>query len=371
MSLESFSWNKNFFTGLPEIDAQHRHLVNIINEFGELLTRNELESRNIDTVFEELARYAQYHFQSEEALMSAAGVDNRHTEKHRKEHYNFLEEVNSMRAAINPEAPDAAITLLKFLTYWLAYHILGSDKNMARQIAAIQAGKSADKAYMEQEKEQVGETEPLLVALNGLFQQVSIRNRELSELNETLEEKVAERTKELYEANRKLEEMALTDALTHLPNRRHAIQRLKQLWEESTQNDIPLACLMIDADKFKEINDSYGHDAGDIVLRELARELKNTVRNDDILCRLGGDEFLVICPNTPEFGARRVAETIRKVVGALRIPAGDGEWGGSVSIGVAVRSAKMEKPDVLIKSADKAVYLAKKAGRNCVKIVKA
>ena len=69
--MESFRWNKNFFTGLPEIDAQHRHLVNIINDFGELLTRNELESRNIETIFEELARYAQYHFQSEEALMSA------------------------------------------------------------------------------------------------------------------------------------------------------------------------------------------------------------------------------------------------------------------------------------------------------------
>ena len=368
--MESFSWNKNFFTGLPEIDAQHRHLVGIINEFGELLAQNELESENIESVFEELTGYAQYHFQSEEVLMSAVGVDNRHTERHWKEHCNFLEEVNSMRAAINPETPDAPITLLKFLTYWLAYHILGSDKNMARQVAAIQAGQSPDMAYLEHEKEQVGETEPLLAALNGLFQQVSLRNRELSELNETLEEKVAERTRELYEANRKLEEMALTDVLTHLPNRRHAMQRLKELWEESVQNTIPLACMMIDADNFKEINDSYGHDAGDIVLQGLARELRNTVRSDDIVCRLGGDEFLVICPDTPEFGVRRIAETVRKVVNKMRILAGDGEWHGSVSIGVAVRSEKMEKPDMLIKAADKAVYLAKKAGRNCVKIVK-
>ena len=346
-------------------------LCRSFNEFGELLVQNELEFRNIETVFEELASYAKYHFQSEEALMSSVGIDERHSEKHREEHYNFLKDVVSMRAAVTPDTPNAAITLFEFLTYWLAYHILGSDKNMARQIAAIQKGDNADNAYKEHEKDQVSETKPLLAALNGLFQQVSMRNRELSELNDTLEEKVLERTRELYEANKKLEEMALTDVLTKLPNRRHAMQRLKQLWRESGQSDSPLSCMMIDADGFKEINDSYGHSAGDKVLKKLALELSNTLRSDDIVCRLGGDEFLVICPNTPEYGAKNVAEDIRSMVDELRIRAGKGEWQGSVSIGVAARSAEMKKPGALLKLADEGVYLAKKSGRNCVKIVRA
>ncbi len=94
------------------------------------------------------------------------------------------------------------------------------------------------------------------------------------------------------------------------------------------------------------------------------------MRSDDIVCRLGGDEFLVICPNTPELGARNVAEGVRSVVNALHISAGKGEWHGSVSIGVAARSKEMKKPGVLIKLADDGVYLAKKAGRNCVKAVR-
>jgi len=371
VSLESFSWNKNYLTGLPEVDEQHRHLVRVINEFGGLLAQNELEFRNIERVFEELASYAKYHFRSEESLMNSAGIDKRHSEKHREEHYNFLEDVASMRAAVTPETPNAAITLFEFLTHWLAYHILGSDKNMARQIAAIQKGHNPDIAYKEYEKDQVSETEPLLAALNGLFQQVSMRNRELSELNDTLEERVLERTRELYDANKKLEEMALTDVLTKLPNRRYAMQRLKQLWRESGHSKTPLSCMMIDADGFKEINDSYGHSAGDKVLERLALELSNTLRSDDIVCRLGGDEFLVICPNTPEYGAKIIAEDIRNVIDALRIDVGKGEWQGSVSVGVAARSAEMKKPGDLLKLADQGVYLAKNAGRNCVKIVKA
>ncbi len=156
--------------------------------------------------------------------------------------------------------------------------------------------------------------------------------------------------------------------LTGLPNRRHAMRCLGLAWEESIKENSPLSCMMIDADGFKQINDNYGHDAGDEVLRQLSRNLQYAVRTDDIVCRLGGDEFLVICPHTPEVGAAQLAEKVRQTIAALHVPAGKGEWHGSISIGVAERKAAMGTLEELIKAADEGVYRAKKNGRNCVAV---
>ena len=250
--MESFRWDKHYITGLAEVDRQHRHLVDIINQFGELLTRPDgIAFDDLEKVFGELAAYAQYHFTEEESLMDQAGVDPRHQQHHRHEHDNFLQEVTRMHAGVSPEDPDKAKRLLRFLVYWLAYHILGSDQSLARQIAAIRAGQTAADAYLTEERMQEGAVEPLLHALTGLFRQVSERNRELLRLNQTLEARVAERTSELAIANRQLEEIALTDVLTGLPNRRHALRRLEQAWNDSIQERSPLACMMIDADGFQ------------------------------------------------------------------------------------------------------------------------
>lgn len=367
--MESFIWDKHFVTGLEEVDKQHHHLVDVINQFGELLTKHEGAAfSDIEEVFGELAAYAEYHFADEESLMDKTGIDQRHQEHHRHEHLNFFQEVAQMHAGISPDNPDSAKPLLKFLIYWLAYHILGSDQSMAKQIFAIQSGRTPAEAYQAEERMKEGAVEPLLHALNGLFRQVSERNRELLLLNQTLEARVVERTEELANANRQLEEIALTDVLTGLPNRRHAMQQLEQAWKESLSKNIPLACMMIDADGFKQVNDNYGHDAGDEVLRQLARNLRYTVRTDDIVCRLGGDEFFVICPGTQQEGAAQLAEKIRLAIDALRVPAGKGEWKGSISIGVAGRQTQMTHFEALIKAADEGVYCAKKHGRNCVAI---
>jgi len=125
--------------------------------------------------------------------------------------------------------------------------------------------------------------------------------------------------------------------------------------------------MMIDADHFKEVNDTYGHDAGDDVLRGLAKELQGSVRSDDIVCRLGGDEFLIICPNTGLKGGMTIAELTRKKVADLRIQTGDGNWHGSISVGVAVRLSTMNHHEELIKIADDGVYAAKRDGKNCVR----
>jgi diguanylate cyclase (GGDEF)-like protein/hemerythrin-like metal-binding protein len=364
--MESFHWDKHFETGLETVDQQHRELVSLINRFGELLTgADSVPFEELENVFVKLTAYTQYHFQEEENMMVRERVDANHIIMHKQLHADFLQEV-ARTHEVALERHESAGRLLKLLTYWLAFHILGTDQSMARQVAAIQSGQTPENVYLAEKEMKEGATEPLLVALNGLFQQVSERNRELLELNRTLEAKVEERTHALSEANQLLEELAMTDVLTGLPNRRHAMARLAQAWKISMEDVSPLACMMIDADGFKQINDNYGHDAGDEVLKQLSKELRHAVRTDDIVCRLGGDEFFIICPDTSLEGAMLVANKMREKVANLRVPVDGGEWVGSVSVGVAVGTSDMQNLEDLIKAADKSVYVAKRNGRNRV-----
>jgi len=366
--MESFQWTQCFETGLPTVDAQHQKLVDVINRFGNLLMESKDSSIDeIETVFGELASYAQYHFQEEEALMVEAELNPSYIEEHRNEHAKFIRDVTSWHdtlSADNRERDDKA--LLDFLTNWLAYHILGSDQLMACLMSAKTSGISQEEAYQAYQARKDPATATLLQAMNLLFNQVSERNRELLELNKTLEARVIERTHELSDANHLLENMAMTDVLTGLANRRHALLSFESEWQQSLISGDPLACMMIDADNFKIINDTFGHDAGDEVLRQLSLTLKTTVRNDDTVFRLGGDEFLILCANTTLDGAMQVAEKVRDAVSTLRVAAGSGVWVGSISVGVAVRNESMKNIEEHLKAADDSVYIAKHNGRNCV-----
>jgi diguanylate cyclase (GGDEF)-like protein/hemerythrin-like metal-binding protein len=365
--MDTFTWNENFETGLEDVDSQHHRLVDLINDFGNRASENVVDKADLQTLFDELAGYAHFHFADEEALMEKAGMDLRHIERHRQSHQQFLEEVRAIFTSVTPDQPEGFRQLMSFLINWLVFHILGTDKNMSRQIRSIAMGSTPDHAYQVEEVEHSKSTKPLVKALNGLFDLVSSRNKALLELNESLEQMVDERTKALSKANAHLEQIALTDMLTGLPNRRHAMRTLEELWQDALTHDLPLVCIMIDADHFKEVNDTYGHDAGDEVLRELARTLRHTLRTDDIVSRLGGDEFFAICPDTDQAGGMHIAELIRKAVDAMRVPTGDGQWKGSISVGVAARAADTITVQDLIKAADEAVYAAKRAGKNCVR----
>jgi hemerythrin len=366
--MNTFRWDRNFETGLANVDLQHHELVNLINRLGDLLTRNVLPSKEeMEAVFGELLAYTQYHFREEESLFQSAGLDERFTSMHIQLHRDFLHEAEKMHQDVTPENTAAARVMLNYLVHWLAFHILGVDQSMARQVSAVQSGRKPEDAYLQEMEIGRTVTEPLLLALDGLFRQVSTQNRELREFNRTLEKKVEERTAALSAANQKLEEMALTDALTGLPNRRHAMARLEKEWKDVAVTGNPLACMMIDADGFKQVNDKHGHDAGDEVLRQLSRELRHAMRTDDAVCRLGGDEFLIICPKSDLTNTLRIAEKMRQDVARMRVPAGDGVWLGSVSVGVAWRLPEMKNLEDLIKAADEGVYLAKRDGRNCVR----
>lgn len=364
--MNSFNWDKNFETGIGVVDEQHQYLVGFINHYGNLLSENTISIDDMSVALLDLTRYAEFHFKEEESLMRDCGLYDLHIEEHIKVHRVFMQDIYSMQAFILEEDQASARHLLDFLIHWLAYHILGIDQNMARQVAAIEEGATPLQAFEAEEKQQDSSTIPLLAALKGLFEQVSERNKQLLRFNQLLEDKVEERTAELKQANKKLEELSLTDSLTNLPNRRCAFKQLAVHWQDSKELGVPLVCIMIDADHFKRINDTSGHDAGDLVLKTLSRELKNTFRNDDIVCRLGGDEFLVICPDTDLKGGMHIAETTRQKVSELEVETGNQAWIGSISVGVAEMTQEFETMNELIKAADESVYLAKNAGKNSV-----
>ncbi|MEE4637924.1 MAG: bacteriohemerythrin [Wenzhouxiangella sp.] len=365
--MPTFQWSADYVTDLPSVDDQHQHLVGLINRLGQSLSDNSISDDELQTLFEELVTYAQFHFNDEERLMGEAAIDRRHVVRHKNSHRRFLKDVAALHSVGQGQAASSASGILDYLVHWLAYHILGQDQDMARQITAVRSGVAPAAAFEAHEREQEDALEPLLAAFNRLLGQLAARNQDLVELNQSLEARVAHRTEELSKANTELKALSLTDVLTGLSNRRHAMMLLDALWKESDENAKPLSALMIDADHFKEVNDTYGHDAGDQVLTELSRELQHSLRSDDLIFRLGGDEFLVLCPATDFDGAMQVAEALLARVALMRVATGSGFWKNSISVGVATREPSMTVFDNLIKSADDSVYLAKKAGRNCVR----
>lgn len=164
----------------------------------------------------------------------------------------------------------------------------------------------------------------------------------------------------------KLEHMAITDELTGLANRRFFIWQAKKEMARASRSDQPLSLLMMDIDHFKDVNDTYGHDVGDQVLKKLSNLLQSTLREGDQSGRMGGEEFAVLLPQTTSESAWNVAERIRALVEDLFIPTEQGTCSVTVSVGVATRQETTQDFDHLMRSADKALYQAKAKGRNRV-----
>jgi len=170
---------------------------------------------------------------------------------------------------------------------------------------------------------------------------------------------------ELSIANKRLQQQALTDALTDLPNRRFAMERLEQEWALTQRGERALSCMMLDIDHFKKINDTFGHQLGDEALKQVADALRKTARAQDVVCRYGGEEFLVICPDTGATAAYQAAERMRVSVESLRMLAPDGRHMPlTLSIGVAEKGEGIADMNALINRADDSLYTAKTQGRN-------
>jgi two-component system cell cycle response regulator len=166
--------------------------------------------------------------------------------------------------------------------------------------------------------------------------------------------------------NRRLKEVAATDVLTGLQNRRFAMDLLKENWDQSVQDDEPFSMIMVDIDKFKRVNDTFGHDVGDQVLKETAGVLRTNSDPPAGVCRIGGEEFLVILPETSGDKARAHAEKLRRAIEARVIKFGGFDGRVTASFGVATRLANTTGFEQMLKLADESLYRAKENGRNQV-----
>ncbi len=174
-------------------------------------------------------------------------------------------------------------------------------------------------------------------------------------------------TEQLRQSVKASIEMAITDPLTGLYNRRYLETHLGNLIEHHVNRGKTLSLLAVDADHFKLINDTYGHDAGDSVLKELADRIRATTRSVDLCCRTGGEEFVMVLPGTDLPTARLISERLRTLVATRKFVIADGrEISATISIGVSTLESVDDKPAKLLKRADDALYKAKREGRNRV-----
>jgi two-component system cell cycle response regulator len=178
-----------------------------------------------------------------------------------------------------------------------------------------------------------------------------------------LQDALKQKNRELSELLAKVGSMAVTDVLTGLYNRRHFDDELDAEWKKSRRYRYSIACLLIDIDFFKSINDTYGHKAGDSVLRELSVILRKNVRDTDTVARWGGEEFIVLLPHTDTDGGYVVASSLLERISRHEF----GQVPGrhiTVSIGLSCSGPATQGKERLIEEADKALYEAKKNGRN-------
>jgi diguanylate cyclase len=170
----------------------------------------------------------------------------------------------------------------------------------------------------------------------------------------------------IHDLQEKLREQANRDSLTGLFNRRYLEGTLEREMARSRRENMPLAMLLLDIDHFKEVNDSYGHQAGDEVLRVLGKLLLEHARAEDIVCRYGGEEFLLVLPKMPLAIALERAAQLRKIIQETTVSFGEMRIQVTISIGVAAIPENADSTERLIRCADKALYRAKSGGRNQV-----
>lgn len=371
--IEIFKWDMDFVTGEEQIDEQHLHLIRMINDGVQTyINMNSVDPAQIHGLRDNLDEYVTNHFNTEEKMMDDYCIHELHVLEHKNAHSVFAGKVKSFfEVEHDTVTPGYMHEILEYLIRWLAYHILNMDKSLFRQIEEVKKGSTPLEAYQLETSHVEKTTEPLLKALKALFYLVSEKNKALETANDQLEHRVRQRTSELEEANRKLEAISMTDSLTGLPNRRYVEYVIDQLVETWRRYGDIFSVMFIDVDKFKSVNDQFGHEFGDGILRWVGGFLRQNLRKSDIVCRLGGDEFVVVCPKSTCEGSVRAATALMGKLKGQTYDEAQGLWTPSISIGIADVGAARDSRDKILAGADWAMYESKKKGGNRIDKVRA
>lgn len=214
-----------------------------------------------------------------------------------------------------------------------------------------------------------------LLATSGRTEEVGVLVREFTRILEVLQQQASQvqeyaarfeaMNEELRSANLRLREMSLTDELTEIGNRRNFEARMREEINRSTRFGHTFSLILLDIDAFKKFNDEYGHPQGDVVLRALGGLMRSMSREGDVPCRIGGEEFAFILPETGKHDAVRFAERIRRSVEATIRAPGSGR-ALTVSLGLAAFPEDGKTEEELLRAADEALYQSKREGRNRV-----
>ena len=256
-----------------------------------------------------------------------------------------------------------AILIILIVAAWM-FFILGVPlTRMIKHINQITQGNlDIEELNIGHRRDELGQ---LGVAFNSMHDTIKRQIQELNAHREILEQEVKERTKDLEEANKKLELISKTDELTGLPNRRDMNETIANEIGRSQRTNKPFCFIFIDIDHFKNINDTYGHACGDVILKSVAHTIRGLLRKYDVFARYGGEEFLTLLPETDLEGARIVAERFRKQIERMTVRYADFTIKITITLGVSKFDHRLGA-DRSIQMADKALYQGKEGGRNRV-----
>lgn len=358
-----FPWNKNFETGIHEIDSQHKKLVLLLNKLARSLVYEE--ELKIDLALADLADYATYHFSAEEMVWLKYFGEDSWVSSHKTQHNEFMPNILKIKKNYpTKQLHEAVEDIVKFLIRWLAFHILEEDKRFAMVVTELERGGKFQPSKTKIEKEMKGSMKVLIETILTMYDGLS------SNAIEMMRERKARirAEEELIKVNKKLEELSITDSLTGLFNRRFLNRVFKKELKRAKRESGTLTYILLDIDKFKSFNDTYGHPKGDRAIIQVAEALVHLCRRPtDHAFRLGGEEFVVLTTGMTFEQSWKYCDQIRKKIEDLNIPHCHSEFNMvlTASIGFICRSpGSNDSIDDFFNAADERLYKAKERGKN-------